>query len=172
LKEKKTSFLYLCTDGPTKKNSFPPINICIGYQLRYTVSSLFLCVFCFLLSVLFPIPRSNYSSMQRTGYASSSVGSLETFVAPTTARTAPIRLTPVPSLDECEPSYDLPTKTDPASHPPQKSPVHSSKLPGDRARSEAAAALKVGNMVHDPNNATPPSDFMNMLKQRMNVYFN
>jgi hypothetical protein len=81
-------------------------------------------------------------------------------------------LTPVPSLDECETHYELPTKTDPAHRDPQKSPVHPCKQPGDRGRGEAAAALTVGNMVHDPNNATPPSDFMNMLKQRMNVYFN
>ncbi len=105
--------------------------------------------------------------MQRTGYASPAVESTETFVAVPNARTAPILLTPVPSLDEYESHYELPTKTDPAHRDPQKSPVHPSKLPG-----ENAAALKVGNMVHDPNNATPPSDFMNMLKQRMNVYFN
>jgi hypothetical protein len=64
-------------------------------------------------------------------------------------------------------SYELPAKPD-AVHPPQKSPKRTANMQSGGANKNM---VETSSMVFDPNNSTPPSDFMNLLKQRMNVYF-
>ena len=63
-------------------------------------------------------------------------------------------------------SYELPAKPD-TSYPPQKSPKRTANMQSSANKN----IVETSSMVFDPNNSTPPSDFMNLLKQRMNVYF-
>jgi len=62
-------------------------------------------------------------------------------------------------------SYELPAKPDTVQPPQQKSPKHTS------LQSPHKNVVDTSSIVFDPNNSTPPSDFMNLLKQRMSVYF-
>lgn len=36
---------------------------------------------------------------------------------------------------------------------------------------QTATNIQLTSMVFDPNSSSPPSDFMNLLKHRMSVYF-
>lgn len=68
-------------------------------------------------------------------------------------------------------SRELPCNREPMILPPSPKVMNESRSSSEPIRIMESRKIQCANPVFDPNNASPSSEFINMLKLRMSIYY-